>query len=54
MGVSEGVLAVRGRLADDDDDKGMMAVAVIHLSPRTELCACSCCFVAIVFHMLRC
>jgi hypothetical protein len=27
MGVSEGVLAVRGRLADDNDDKGMMARA---------------------------
>jgi hypothetical protein len=29
-------------------------VAVIHLSPRTELCACYCCFVSIAFHVLRC
>jgi hypothetical protein len=29
-------------------------VAVIHLSPHTELCTCSCYFVSIAFHMLQC
>jgi hypothetical protein len=29
-------------------------IETLYTQPRTELCACYCCFVSIVFHVLRC